>query len=127
MSDYPRVQELECLHGITWGELAELEPQLDHLLRQASLAGPACRDRTDAAQIFAPFRNALPDLLGFSGTHRHHPQLGSLGAYEVASWKLYHTIIDLLPPPGQSGQEKIASARTASPAGVVTRYEAAAP
>jgi hypothetical protein len=125
MQDYPRVQELEDLHGITWGELVDLEPQLDQLLRKASIAGAACRDRSGAARVFAPFRNALPELIGFSGTHRGHPVLGSLGAYEVAYWKLYDTIAGLLPPPDQGGRAKAAGARVALSADLATRVATA--
>jgi hypothetical protein len=121
MQVYPRVHELECLHGITWGELVELEPRLDQLLRQARMAGAACRERSEAAQVFAPFRNVLPELVGCSGTHRRHPVLGSLGAYEVAYWKLYDAIAGLLPRPDQGDRAKTVSARAALSARLTTR------
>jgi hypothetical protein len=49
------------------------------------------------ARVFGPLRNELAGLLGFAGKHRRHPVLGSVGAYEVAYWKLYHAVAALVP------------------------------
>jgi hypothetical protein len=105
MSAYPRTQELERLHGVTWSELVALEPELGPLLWEARQAGAACRDWSGSCRVFAPFRNLLSRLVGFASLHRHHQVLGSLGAYEVAYWKLYHAIVGLLPPPEQGSRE----------------------
>jgi hypothetical protein len=49
--------------------------------------------------VFAPFRNAVADLVGYLGRHRDHPVLGSVGAYEVAYQRLYDAVAGLLPKP----------------------------
>jgi hypothetical protein len=97
MHDYPKTQDLEHLHGVTWSELVELEPDLGRLLWEARNVGASCRDWLNVAQAFAPFRSVLSGLVGFASSHRHHQVLGSLGAYEVAYWKLYDAIVAAVP------------------------------
>jgi hypothetical protein len=92
----PKVDDLERAHGVTWGELAGLEPRLNELLWQARAAGAGCRCCEDAHRVFALFRGALAELVGFSGRHRAHAVLGSVGAYEVAYWRLHHAVSALL-------------------------------
>jgi hypothetical protein len=106
MHDYPKVHELECLHGVTWSELVALEPELNRLLWEARRAGATCRKWSNVALAFAPFRNALTELVGFSVPQRRHPVLGSMGAYEVAYWKLYDAIVALVPPPDRGAAGK---------------------
>jgi hypothetical protein len=97
----PNIHELERRHGVTWGQLASLEPRLDELLWQARAGGARCRCREEAGRVFAASRNALAELVGFRGRHRGHPVLGSVPAYEVAYWRLYAAAAALLPkPPG---------------------------
>jgi len=96
---YPRVHELERAHGVTWQELTRQEPRLDELLWQARADGARCRDREDVARVFAPLRGALTELIGFRGRHRNCPVLGSVGAYEVAYWRLREAVSGLLPRP----------------------------
>jgi hypothetical protein len=96
---FPKVQALERAHGLTWGELAGMEPRLAELLWQARVAGARCRGWEDVPQAFAPFRNAVAEILGFRGKHRGHPVLGSVGAYEVAYWRLQDAVSGLLPRP----------------------------
>jgi hypothetical protein len=113
MQDYPRTQELERFHNVTWRELAELDPQLDRLLWEARTAGAACRDWSNVGRVFAPFRNSLSRLVGFTSVHRRHRVLGSLGAYEVAYWKLYAAIVGLLPLPHRREPKKTSRAKAA--------------
>jgi hypothetical protein len=94
-----RSHELERAHGVTWGQLTELEPRLNELLWKAQEDGARCRCREEAARVFGPFRNAVAELVGFQGRHRDHPVLGSVGAYEVAYWRLYDAVAGLLPRP----------------------------
>src|SRR5262245_36221790 len=68
MNHIPKVQDLERAHGVTWGELAGLEPRLLELLWQARAAGAGCRSREEVRQVFAPFRNAVAELLGLRGS-----------------------------------------------------------
>ena len=113
MQDYPKTEELECRHKVTWSELVELEPELDPLLWEARKAGATCRDWVNVSRVFAPFRNSLSNLVGFASSHRGHRVLGSLGAYEVAYWKLYNAVVGLLPPPHRGGRKKTSSAKAA--------------
>ena len=99
MNLFPTAHELERSHGVTWGELAELEPRLHELLWKARAAGAGCRCREDIHRVFAPLRDALTELVGFMGRHRDHPVLGSVGAYEVAYWRLHDAVAGLLPRP----------------------------
>jgi hypothetical protein len=81
--DIPNIQHLERALDVTWGELTGLEPRLNELLWQVRAAGAGCRDREDVERVFARFRNALADLVGFRGSHQCHPVLGSVGAYQA--------------------------------------------
>jgi hypothetical protein len=103
MNDMPNIHDLERTHGVTWGELAGLEPRLNELLWQARASGAGCKCREDAHRVFAPFRDAVGELVGFLGRHRDHPVLGSVGAYEVAYWRLRHAVSGLLPRSADAG------------------------
>ena len=110
----PSVQDLERSHAVTWGELAGLEPQLADLLWRARAAGAGCGGWEDVERVFAPFRDAVAELVGFRGRHRRHPVLGSVGAYEVAYWRLREAVSGLLPRPAAVpvAQEAPAPARS---------------
>jgi anti-anti-sigma factor len=101
MAPLPDTNAIERLHGVTFYRLLELEPRLEALLWEARQAGAACRHQADVQRAFAPIRNRLTDLIGFAGQHRRHRLLGSAGAYEVAYWKLFHAITDLVPSPAK--------------------------
>jgi hypothetical protein len=99
MNQIPNIRDVERAFGVTWGELVGLEPRLNEVLWQARAAGAGCRCREDAQRTLAPFRGAVAELVGFRGRHRDHPVLGSVGAYEVAYWRILDAISGLLPPP----------------------------
>jgi hypothetical protein len=96
MHSFPNLRDLERTHGITWHELVDLEPKLAQLLWESRQACVICRSQADVDRIFAPIRNSLADLVGFARRHHWHPVLGSLGAYEVAYWKLYSAVAAML-------------------------------
>jgi hypothetical protein len=98
---YPNVNDVQRAFGISWGQLVELEPQLESLLGRAWPAGTNCRTRSDVDRVFGPLRNELAALIGFAGKHHSHPLLGSVGAYEVAYWKLYNAVVGSMP--GRAG------------------------
>jgi anti-anti-sigma factor len=100
---FPKVHDLEQRHRLTWGELTGMEPRLMELLWKARAAGARCRGWEDVPQTFAPFRNAVAEIVGFQGKHRGHPVLGSVGAYEVAYWRLHEAVTGLLPRPAVDG------------------------
>jgi hypothetical protein len=97
MNHVANVHDLEQAHGVTWAELAELEPLLADLLRRARTAGAGCGGWEDAGRLFAPFRDAVAELVGFRCRRSTHAVLGSVGAYEVAYWRLYDGVVGLLP------------------------------
>jgi hypothetical protein len=92
MRSFPNLRDLERTHGVTWHELVDLEPKLAQLLWESRQACVICRGQADVDRIFAPIRNSLAELVGFSRRHHWHPVLASLGAYEVAYWKLYGAV-----------------------------------
>jgi hypothetical protein len=114
MNHIPKVYDLERAHGVTWGELAGLEPRLNELLWQARAAGSGCRCWEDVTRVFAPFRDAVAEVVGLMGRHSRHPVLGSIGAYEVAYWRLHDAVCGLLPRPAAdiNNARETASART---------------
>jgi hypothetical protein len=97
MKPYPNFRDTERLSGITWGDLTALEPRLEELLWAARAASATCHGWSDVDRVFAPIRNTLTELVGFAGRHRRHPVLGSVGAYQIAYWKLYDAVAGLLP------------------------------
>jgi hypothetical protein len=105
----PDMDEMERIHGVTFGRLVDLEPQLEALLWQARQAGATCGSRADVGRTFSRLRDQLSGLIGFSSQHHRHPVLSSVGAYEVAYWKLFHAVADLVP--GQASPAARASAR----------------
>jgi hypothetical protein len=102
MKLFPHFRDLECAHGVTWDDLVVLEPKLAELLWRAREACVTCRRWSDVDRAFAPIRNTLAELVGASGSRSSHPVLGSVGAYEVAYWKLYEATAELLLPPGRA-------------------------
>jgi anti-anti-sigma factor len=107
MNHIPNIQDLERSFGVTWSELAGLEPRLNELLWQARAAGAGCRGWEHVDRLFAPFRDALTGLVGFQGRHSRHPVLGSVGAYEVTYWRLYDAVSGLLPRPPFPDAEEV--------------------
>jgi hypothetical protein len=102
---HPNVSDVQSTFGVSWGQLVELEPQLETLLGRALLAGPGSRTFADVDRVFGPLRNELAALIGFAGKHRRHPILGSAGAYEVAYWTLYDAAVRLLSGRATGAQE----------------------
>ena len=95
---YPTPDDVQRTYGgVAWAQLVELEPQLESLLWRARSAGAPCRNFADVDGVFAPVRNELAALIGFTGQHHGHPILGSSNAYAVAYWKLYDAVAGLLP------------------------------
>ena len=113
-------RDLERTYAITWRDLAELEPRLAELLWGARQACVTCRRWSDVDQAFAPIRDTLAGLIGFSSTRRGHPILGSVGAYEVAYWRLYDAVAGLLPPPDHGCREVAVRAEAVRSAKVET-------
>jgi hypothetical protein len=105
MRTYPRFGDLERIYGITWRDLAELEPRLGELLWAARQAGVGCRRWADVSRLFAPVRKTLAGLVGFDGEHRNHPILGNPGAYQVAYWKLFDIVAGRLPRRSAGAEE----------------------
>jgi hypothetical protein len=104
MKAFASVHDTEHSHGVTWHQLVELEPELHQLLYRSRMAGAACRCPADVARIFSPLRNELAGLVGFQAKRSSHAVLNTIGAYEVAYWKLYHAVTGLLPAVcGRSG------------------------
>jgi hypothetical protein len=89
---YPKVDAVQRTFRITWHQLVELEPRLETLLGQARRASASCRNFSEVDRVFGPVRNELAELIGFAGEHHQHPVLGSVGALEVAYWKLYDAV-----------------------------------
>jgi hypothetical protein len=126
MKRYPHFRDLELLHGITWLDLADLEPRLGELLWVARQLCVACRCWADVDRVFAPIRNSLADLVGFTAKARLHPVLGCPGAYEVAYWRLYDAVAGLLPKrPG--GVEATLKQQRGEPVAETCPLESAAP
>ena len=92
MKDYRSVKEYEELHGVTWDQLAELEPELAELLKVARMVGDGCRKWHDVERGFNQFKNDIVRLVGFCGKHRDHPILGTQAAYDVVYWKLRNAV-----------------------------------
>jgi hypothetical protein len=86
----------ESVTELTWDELADRLPELRQLLWRARSAGASCRSRADVDRVFSPLRNEIADLVGLLGANRHHPVLGSVEAYEVASRKVHDAVTCLL-------------------------------
>jgi hypothetical protein len=111
---FPNVNDVERAFGVTWGQLVELEPQLETLLGRARLAAASCRTFPGVERVFGPLRDELAALIGFAGKHPNHAILGSAGAYEVAYWKLYNTVAELLAGRAAGAEEAPAKQRGAT-------------
>jgi hypothetical protein len=99
--------DLEATHGVTWGQMADLEPRLNELLWKARADGAQCRCHEEVTRVFGPVRNALTELIGFLGLNRDHPVLGSVAAYEVAYRRLYDAVGSLLHRPAIEVPDKV--------------------
>jgi hypothetical protein len=86
------VKDVERIHGIAWGDLVALEPELDRLLDIASKVGDACRNWWDVERGWGQFKNEIAGLVGYFGNHRNHPVLGTVAAYDVTYWKLHNAV-----------------------------------
>jgi hypothetical protein len=86
------VKDVERCCGVSWNELADLEPELDRLLRRVQREAGGIRSWREVAQTFAVIRSEMADMVGFSGKHWRHPVLGTAEAYDVAHWKLYAAV-----------------------------------
>jgi hypothetical protein len=95
----------QAADAVTWGQLVELEPQIQELLWRVRMAGTSCRTSLDVERAFGPVKNELAGLIGFAGKHHRHPLLGSVGAYAVAYRKLYEAVAGLVPGRAAGAQE----------------------
>jgi hypothetical protein len=114
MEPYRNFRLLEKLFGVTWRDLVAMEPALEELQETARQTRVICRRWADVDQFFAPIRNAVAGLVGFTGKNRLHPVLGGTKAYEIAYWKLYDVVAGLLPARSR-GTEAIRAARKLPP------------
>jgi hypothetical protein len=89
---YPDLEAVQRRHGVTWVELARLEPRVETLLWRARMEGSHCRSLADVEEVFGPLRDELLGLIGFAGKHHEHPVLGTAGSYAVAHWTLYDAL-----------------------------------
>ena len=121
MEPYRNFRHLEKLFGVAWRDLVALEPMLEELLGTARQTSAIRRRWADVDQSFAPIRNTLAGLVGFTGKHHGHPVLGSTKAYEIAYWKLYDAMIGSLPA-RSGGVEAIRAARKFSPTLSISRW-----
>jgi hypothetical protein len=124
MKLFPYFRDLERAHGITWRALVELEPKLAELLWEARQACITCRRWSDVDRAFAAIRHTLAELVGVSGSRSSPPVVGSVGAYEVAYWRLYEATARRLLPPDWGGREPTAVAK-APPSPEVARLKEA--
>jgi hypothetical protein len=79
MNTIPKVHEIEQARGVTWAELAGLEPRLNELLWKARAAGAACRAHQDVPRVLGPICNAMCDLIGFRPSTGITPSLDRPG------------------------------------------------
>jgi hypothetical protein len=114
MNHPPCVQDIERERGVYWLQLADLEPGLYPLLWRARQEGAACRDWPEAQRAFARIQSELTDLVGLLGRHHRHPILGTVGAYEVAYWKLYEAVTGLLKRPATEATPHLLSVLSAA-------------
>jgi hypothetical protein len=63
-----RVLQVGKMYGVTWDQLAELEPELTGLLKFARMVGDGCRKRHDVERGFNQFKNDIVKLVGFCGS-----------------------------------------------------------
>lgn len=82
------IEHRENTNGITWTELATMEPRLADLLEHAKNS----RDWIcDSEKRWALFKQPIAKLVGF---HRRDgdPRLRTMGAYDVVYAKLWNTV-----------------------------------
>ena len=121
MEPYRNYRLLEKLFGVTWRDLAAMEPALEELLHTARQTSVICRRWADVDRSFLPIGNALAGLVGLAGKNQRHPILGSAKAYEIAYWKLFDEVVEALPA-RFDGVEAARAARKPSPTLSITRW-----
>lgn len=94
MRDVRNVKDMESIHGVKWGDLVALEPELGRLLDIARKVGDACCNWWDVERGWSQFKNEIAGLVGYFGKHRNHPVLGMVAAYDVTYWKLHNAVAD---------------------------------
>lgn len=92
MRDVRNVKDMERIHGVRWAELVEAEPELERLLKIASMVGDGCRNWRDVERGWGQFKNDVAGLVGLCGSNRTHPLLGTVAAYDVTYWKLHNAV-----------------------------------
>ena len=92
MKDVDCVKDMECMHKVTWDQLAELEPQLSTLLDEARSVGRCCRTWREVEKNWTPFKSPIQRVVGLFGKHRGHSVLGTVAAYDVVYWKLHNAV-----------------------------------
>jgi hypothetical protein len=121
MEPHRNFRYLEKLFGVTWRDLAAMEPALKELLGTARQTSVICRRWADVDRFFVPIGNALSGIVGLAGKNQRHPILGSARSYEVAYWKLFDEVVGALPP-RSGGAEATFTARKPSPTLSITRW-----
>jgi hypothetical protein len=93
LKDWFNVSDIEKMHGVQWPDLVEHEPELERLLRLATMVGDACQSYADEERGWTQFKEPIANLVGFFGKNKGHPILGTRGAYDVVYWRLHNALV----------------------------------
>lgn len=92
MRDSRSVKDMERIHGLRWGQLAEQEPELERLLKSARMVGDGCRTWSDVHKGFSQFKNDVDRLTRSIVSRSPGPKLNGTAVWDVIYWKLHNAV-----------------------------------
>ena len=92
MKDSRSAKEMEKMHGLSWNQLVEQEPELERVLKIARMVGDGCRTWDDVQMRFSQFKNDV-DRLTRSIVHQSPaPKPNGTAIWDVIYWKLHNAV-----------------------------------
>ena len=92
MRDSRSVKDMERIHGLRWSQLAEQEPELERLLKAASMVGDGCRTWNDVHKRFSQFKNDVDRLTRSIVSRSPAPAPNGTAVWDVIYWKLHNAV-----------------------------------
>jgi hypothetical protein len=83
---------MERIHGLTWKQQVDVEPELEKVVNIARMVGSACRTWLDVLRGFSQFHNDVERLTRSIVRNNPNLALNGTAVWDVIYWKLHNAV-----------------------------------